>query len=1339
MTFPVRPGSFRRRRVHVVWACAAWVGCAQATGLQGCLEPPITDTAEAQGVISGTVVYQGPVPAPVEGRPAAGNVLLFVYAEAAPPPPAGAGRPVTFSVVPRQALFGSTASGQGFHSAAFTIPLVPPGRYLMRALLDVDGDFEPFALVRSSASRGDVGGGAVDTTVNPPRFEVLEVRGGQQLRGVTVTLSAAAAGFPADAPAVTLPQDATFPRATTLPVRFRLDALAANTAEDAVTSQDLPGNGTPGLVVEFGDVDGDGVADDSDGDGFADVFPRVLLRRIANGSADGLEDDPALTTIPCVVDPTSLLGAWPPPERIAAQGLWVRALDVLCLPVAVDARQSPAAPLPQVPAGRYAVLLVSRLGQVWRVPNEFGPAADPVAIRLLDAALPSQGAWVTVTEDATPGGALEGLVRLDVQPTGTTYVLVYRPDALPPPAGTGAPVASARLAPELFQPDENGFSASYRVGGLPPGDYVLAGVVDMDRNFDPRVERFSQATQGDWVAAPGAPVTVEDGPAEAEVHLDTPVPTDPPVFTVAQGARVTLTGRLAATLLGAPTQSAIATTGRGGGFLAGWRSSQAAPVDADGDGLPDLWPRAVLARVRADAADTSGVGPERRVVLAAAVDPIPLGMALGNTLGALVASSTLSLSVLPSAVDATDPSAPLPLPRVPAGTYALTLLDRTGQFARPLPLQEALAAVGYVMADGSVTPATYASDGWLVDVPAVDPPSGGLEGSVVLLGVGVPTGPVWVLVFDDENPGPPDGAGLPLAVTRVFPAAFADMGGNAVASYSVGGLPPGTYRVQALLDSDANFSLLTELRSAATAGDRVGAHVAGMPARPSTVDVATEVVTGVNVVVAVEVPVGPPAFEVLTPPGVLDAPRGMTLRALAGGEPAVSPGGPVDLQSSERAFAVTLRDANGDGVPDDADADGIPDVYPRVVLSPVDGSARRIPGAPDPSRYLPALLSGTPAVITDTLSVQVWPVAVDAQSQRVPLLGGAHAVAVLTAAGQAWRVPNALAPANAQAGGGVASQGQGVDLAVGAAAGTRTLSGDLVVPMGVEVCAPVVVLARSAAVNALSALERPAALTVVQPTRGAGGACQQTAQRWSLSGLRPGTYLVSAFADVDGDFHPFVGTRAGFSAGDVGGAHLDAAGAALEPVTVADVDLADVTVTLGRVAPLEKPAFRVDTGWPTGGSLLGGPLRTALVTLAGSGGLSTPLAQVDAMTNLFTTLVVNQGAGSVTWPLVLLVRLDEADPRGLTLRSPLEVVAGDVDETQFTAPAGTRLEVVFSPVRVDATLRAVAPANAGRYALVVINQDGSRWQVPNELSPSLSATGTGLPGSAGQGTVWTWQ
>src|SRR5450432_236169 len=80
-----------------------------ATSLGACESVPVDDErlVAPQGVIRGTVLYQGPRPCTKSGH-VVGNVILFVFAKDNPPPPGGiATLPVNFGVVSGDTLFAN--------------------------------------------------------------------------------------------------------------------------------------------------------------------------------------------------------------------------------------------------------------------------------------------------------------------------------------------------------------------------------------------------------------------------------------------------------------------------------------------------------------------------------------------------------------------------------------------------------------------------------------------------------------------------------------------------------------------------------------------------------------------------------------------------------------------------------------------------------------------------------------------------------------------------------------------------------------------------------------------------------------------------------------------------------------------------------------------------------------------------------------------------------------------------------------------------------------------------------------------------------------------------------
>jgi hypothetical protein len=151
-----------------------------------------------EGVIQGTVVYQGPRPCSTGGH-IVGNAVLLVFDRRNPPPPRGlAVQPANFADVTGDVLFGDEPrytgadlycpKDHGFTdivtvSAPFAISPLAGGSYEIEAFFDYTGDFLPTFKFRDLPEQGDVAGGDVDTTNagnagNPdfvPRFLPVDV------------------------------------------------------------------------------------------------------------------------------------------------------------------------------------------------------------------------------------------------------------------------------------------------------------------------------------------------------------------------------------------------------------------------------------------------------------------------------------------------------------------------------------------------------------------------------------------------------------------------------------------------------------------------------------------------------------------------------------------------------------------------------------------------------------------------------------------------------------------------------------------------------------------------------------------------------------------------------------------------------------------------------------------------------------------------------------------------------------------------------------------------------------------------------------------------------------
>jgi hypothetical protein len=392
----------------------------------GCEPPPVLPTADRRqnqqlSRIEGSVVVQSR---------ARGNAIVLLYDADRPPPPQGSGRPLTFTVIPAERLFGpamaDTASSGPF-TAPFSLSLVGPGRYVLRGFIDADtcrtgaqpchgSDFIPWYTVTGEPNAGDVGGAAVDAATQDPR--VVELAAGpdgalQAATGVTVSFSDLAR-VPTDRPAFQVMSEPRFDP-TLGPKRLDLKPLPL---QEGVVDQR-----PAAFHLHYVDSDKNSVADDTNKDGQPDLWPRVLVRKLADGEnltgaamladendldrngvldeqgADYPRADGTVDGLPDQV----VLGAALEPDAAAQDALRsqslgtavpVTSLRVVVAPRAYDARDPlhPPVPLKSVPRGRYAVTLVQFTGQTWRVPNELSPAVAPAL------GLPSVGSQSFVIE-----------------------------------------------------------------------------------------------------------------------------------------------------------------------------------------------------------------------------------------------------------------------------------------------------------------------------------------------------------------------------------------------------------------------------------------------------------------------------------------------------------------------------------------------------------------------------------------------------------------------------------------------------------------------------------------------------------------------------------------------------------------------------------------------------------------------------------------------------------------------------------------------------------------------------------------------------------------------------
>ncbi|HEX8701065.1 MAG TPA: hypothetical protein VF815_19630 [Myxococcaceae bacterium] len=375
----------------------------------GCEPPTVVPTQDQQqqtdaSRIEGNVVVQGR---------ARGNAVVFLYDKARPPPPLGTGRPISFTIIPMEELFGSDldTGTVGPFTAPFVFPLVPPGTYLLRGFIDTDTcragkqpchgpDFIPWFNVTAEPNVDDVGGAAVDPATLELREVVVGEKDGvlQPVLGVSVSFTSSAT-VTADRPAFEVLSPSAFEPGT--PVKLlRLRALPIS--EGAVDLR------SPLFVVRYMDADRNGQPDDANRDGVPEFWPRVLLRKLDNDAPFTDENDldnngqldatgvdyehvnaapdgkPDLVVLAAGLVPDAFVPQLNDEQGnpSTAKSVIATELTVAVRAIAFDARD-PAAPeqLKSVPKGRYAVTVLQSTGQVWRVPNELSPAlAEPLGL-----------------------------------------------------------------------------------------------------------------------------------------------------------------------------------------------------------------------------------------------------------------------------------------------------------------------------------------------------------------------------------------------------------------------------------------------------------------------------------------------------------------------------------------------------------------------------------------------------------------------------------------------------------------------------------------------------------------------------------------------------------------------------------------------------------------------------------------------------------------------------------------------------------------------------------------------------------------------------------------------
>jgi hypothetical protein len=328
-----------------------------------------------------------------------------------------------------------------------------------------------------------------------------------------------------------------------------------------------------------------------------------------------------------------------------------------------------------------------------------------------------------------------------------------------------------------------------------------------------------------------------------------------------------------------------------------------------------------------------------------------------------------------------------------------------------------------------------------------------VEGTVVFAG-DLPPGPVFVALYDADNPPPPAGTGGPVTFAGVPADAFTgDGAGLQSAQWSITRVPDGEYLVSGLMDMDGDFQPRLVSNAGGTCGDWRGGHLVDLSsATPAPVTLeGGEFKDDVTVLVASPYTAERPAFRFTENAIVRSADEDendpfVDIEAEGIYSSLITLEGPFDgaaedaADSCETAFWVTVVDEDGDGLPDlhwlvrdmEEPPAGAYAIWPRIYAEyiPAEGELE------DGERFVTELVvfpsflfDGSVPVNTPTpfsaltgvyagLAIHILPdgtqvtIADDDDDSNVAIPAGDWSTTVVASTGQTWRVPNetAIAP-----------------------------------------------------------------------------------------------------------------------------------------------------------------------------------------------------------------------------------------------------------------------------------------------------------------------------------------
>lgn len=906
---------------------------------------------------------------------------------------------------------------------------------------------------------------------------------------------------------------------------------------------------------------------------------------------------------------------------------------------------------------------------------------------------------------------------------GNVIVLLFKATDLPPPTGSGSPVnfivvPSAALFGDAPAGEARDFSAPFTIPTVAAGDYQIRAFLDADQDFNPLSGLTGQPTAGDVGGAYVDSTTREfltvhveaDKAAEHDVLvvLAQPVPLERPSFAITSTAgvidlnpslSVPFTTPKPFTLAIHPIEREQVRMARErSGFLITWAddNGDGVPDDANGDHLPDLYPK-VLLRLR-------DAPPGTTIVVPLILSPLKYQDALAAR-GSTV-TARLDLLIPPVSVSITADGRQV-LPSIPVGDYETVIIEGSGQtWQVPNDL------------DVVQPTATDPTQSVVMKMVAGAPlPTGRISG--VIRVASMFTKDAWVFAFRAQDPPPPAGTGRPVAVASISAGSFTVAGSELEGRFTITGLPAGTYLLSALFDADGSFSPVVDALAQPSGGD-----IGGSLERPVVLAEGAEV-GNLSFNVDRVFPADRPGFAIVgTTARLLRAPLVQSFEIESHAYPALV------VRPDHLALPVAPAGT-------DLDQDNYPDLLPRVILTKMsdvgdprialdDPGRVIVPGIVDPLPFLHGISQGMLLDLPRRLRILVPPAAfrLEAGGVRTPLglpPAGRYRVNVLSPFGQTWSVPNDYDLQLSRYGAAAdATQAGYVELAAVPLPG-GVISGDIqlgVMPPGGDYQVIVLAFAASAPPPPLGS-GRPVASAIVRKESFSG----MTAP-YQLAGLATGVYTVRAFLDANDNFTPWYDALNQPDTGDVGGGHL--AGLALADVTVDALGPPVTGVGVVIAPPLafgrDRPVFTPQAG-ATMRRAAPAAIRLDAVSsvsnvLRASGTFPVQWADLDG--NGVADDLNGDGNPDVL-PVVVAELLDPADSSNLTPAVPRAVLFSVVDPTQFGVLGfpvmdPTQLSTVIEAPSLVATFVPLpAPPAAGRYRITVITGRGQTWTVPNDF------------------------